>query len=99
LFIERYAKLGTKIEQLEEAYNEAAGTLNGNLIPKGRNMAKFAAVASNKEVEEVAQLKQDIRPFSSPEAKKILAKATGKLPGLSLGEFETSELAFSAGDE
>jgi DNA recombination protein RmuC len=97
LFIERYAKLGTKIQQLEEAYNEAAGTLNGNLIPKGRSMGKFAAVASNKEVEDVSLLREDIRPFSSPEAKKLLA-TTPKLSGLVVGD-ETAELTFAAGDE
>ena len=95
LFIQRYADLGTKIEQLEKAYNEAAGTLNGNLIPKGRSMGKFASMASNREVKEIDQLKDGIKPFSSPEAKKLLAAGTEKLPGLSLGEFGTAELTFA----
>lgn len=98
-FIQRYADLGTKIEQLEKAYNEAAGTLNGNLIPKGRNMGKFASMANSKEVKEIDQLKDSIKPFSSPEAKKLLAVGTEKLPGLSLGEFQTAELTLSVGDE
>ena len=98
LFLERYSRLGTKIQQLEEAYNEAAGTLNGNLIPKGRSMSRLTAVASSKEVEEIAVLKEDVRPFSSPEAKRMLT-ATNRLPGLILGEFETAELVFATGEE
>ena len=99
LFIQKYAELGRKIEQLETAYNDTAGTLNGNLIPKGRSMGKFSAMSSSKEVKEIDKLKDGIKPFSSPEAKKLFATGTEKLPGLSLGEFETAELTFAAGDE
>jgi DNA recombination protein RmuC len=99
LFIDKYHELGTKIQQLEKVYNDAAGTLNGNLIPKSRRMGKFEAVASNKEIEGINPIKEDIRPFSSPEAKKLLPATTGKLPELSLGEFETAELTFAAGDQ
>ncbi len=97
LFIERYAKLGARIQQLGNDYNEAAGTLNGNLIPKGRSMGRFAAVASGKGIEDLPHIKEDIHPFSSPEAKKILHATTEKLPGLVVGD-ETAEFAFSAGD-
>ena len=48
LFIQKYAELGRKIEQLETAYNDAAGTLNGNLIPKGRGMGKLSAMGITK---------------------------------------------------
>ena len=96
LFIERYARLGTKISQLEDAFNDAAGTLNGNLIPKSRNMGKFAAVASSKEIEDAVTLKEGVRQFSSPEAKKVLAVTT-KLPELIVGD-ETAEMTFSTGD-
>lgn len=98
-FIQTYATLGERIRQLENAYNIAAGTLNHTLIPKGRSMGKFTAVVSNKKIEDASEIKDGIKSFSSPEAKKILALTTEKLPGLSLGEYETAKLNLPLGDE
>ena len=82
LFIKRYAEIGTKIDQLTKVYNETSGTMNGNLIPKGRAMSRFTAIANNKEIEDIAPVERTIHSFSSAEAKKLLAISTEQLPGL-----------------
>lgn len=86
-FVEKFARIGAKIRQLEGDYNDAAGTLDSRLIPRGREMSRFTSVANYREMEDAPLLKEDIREFRSTEAKKLLAR-TEKLPGLSLGEFE-----------
>ena len=95
-FVGKYAKLGTKIRQLEDDYNDAAGTLDGRLIPKGREMGKLTAVANGREMEGVPLLRDDIHEYRSAEAKKQIIAATQKLPELVIGD-ETAELVFSTG--
>ena len=98
-FVEKFAKIGTKIRQLEGDYNDAAGTLDGRLIPRGREMSRFTSVSNSRELEDVTLLKEDIREFRSAEAKKLLAISTERLPGLVLGEFETAELTLASGEK
>lgn len=95
-FVGKYAKLGTKIRQLEDDYNDAAGTLDGRLIPKGREMGKLTAVANGREMEGVPLLRDDIHEYRSAEAKKQIIATTQKLPELVIGD-ETAELVFSTG--
>ena len=95
-FIGKYAKLGTKIRQLEDDYNDAAGTLDGRLIPKGREMGKLTAVANGREMESVPLLRDDIHEYRSAEAKKQIVAAMQKLPELVAGD-KAAELVFSTG--
>jgi DNA recombination protein RmuC len=98
-FVEKFAKIGSKIRQLEGDYNDAAGTLDGRLIPRGREMSRFTSVSNHRELEDVPLLKEDIREFRSSEAKKLLAITAEKLPGLALAELETAELTFASGEK
>ena len=90
--------MGTKIRQLENDYNDAAGTLDARLIPKGRDMGKFAALANGREIEDIPRLTPDVREFRSVEAKKQIAGSTPKLLGLVVGD-ETAEMTFAAGED
>ena len=95
-FVEKYAKLGTKIRQLENDYNDAAGTLDGRLIPKGREMGRLTAMANGREMENIPHLKDDIHEYRSVEAKKQIVATTQRLPELVIGD-EAVELIFSTG--
>ena len=41
LFIDKFNSLGKKIKQSAASYNDALGTLRGNLLPKGRSFAEL----------------------------------------------------------
>ena len=96
-FVEKFSGIGKKIQSLETEYNSAIGTFEGRLLPAARRMSAFDSVAGSKELVEIEPVKDSVREFK--EATKQLASATPKLPGLSLGGFETAELTFTAGDE
>ena len=96
-FVEKFAKLGVKIRQLEDQYNDAAGTLDSRLIPKGREMSKLTAMANDRTMEDAPRLREDIREWRSSEAKKQLVAPTEKLPGLVVGD-ETAEFSFATGE-
>jgi DNA recombination protein RmuC len=69
-FLEKYARVGNKIKQLQAEYNDALGTLDGRLIPKSRNMANLKAIASNKAIEDILPVKDDLHEYRSAEGKK-----------------------------
>jgi DNA recombination protein RmuC len=104
-FVAKFAKLGVKIRQLETDYNDAAGTLDSRLIPAGRGMGRFAAVTSNRRIEDVALLRDDLREYRSPEAKKQLALDAHKQLLASTNAESAphgsgaEDLVFSTGDE
>ena len=41
LFIEKFNNVGKRIKQIAVSYNDALGTLRGNLLPKGRSFAEL----------------------------------------------------------
>ncbi len=41
LFIDKFNSLGKRIKQIAASYNDALGTLRGNLLPKGRSFAEL----------------------------------------------------------
>ena len=96
-FVEKFSVIGKKIQSLETEYNSAVGTFEGRLLPAGRRMSAFESVAGSKELGEVEPIKDNVREFK--EATRQLAASTPKLPGLSLGEFETVALSFATGED
>jgi DNA recombination protein RmuC len=96
-FVEKFAGLGKKIQSLESEYNSAVGTFEGRLLPAARRMSAFESVAGNRELLEIEPVKDNVREFK--EATRQLAVTTEKLPGLVLGEFETSPLSFPIGSD
>ncbi len=105
-FVEKFASIGNRIQSLEKEYNGAVGTFEHELLPAGKRMSMyesvkhmgtFESVAGGKVVGEVEPVKDNVREFK--EATKQLAATTQKLPGLSLGEFETAALSFATGED
>ena len=83
-FLGKYARIGNRIKQLESDYNDALGTLDGRLIPAGRRMSRFEAVANNRTVEDMAPLGSDIHDYRSMEGKRSLQELVQ--PGLALAD-------------
>ena len=105
-FVEKFASIGNRIQSLEKEYNGAVGTFEHELLPAGKRMSMyesvkhmgtFESVTGGKVVGEVEPVKDNVREFK--EATKQLAATTQKLPGLSLGEFETVALSFATGED
>lgn len=97
LFIDKFADVGKKIKSLEKEYNEAVGTLEGSVIRSGKRMSEFESVSRKQEMKDVIEVPDELREFKP--STRQLAASTAKLPGLSLGEFETAKLNLSSGDE
>ena len=68
-FLENYIKLGKKVEQLVEAYNTAGGSLDGNLIPKGRELGKMKSLGVQDEITDRNPVEAVVRSYRSEEAK------------------------------
>ena len=96
-FVEKFAGIGKKIQSLESEYNSAVGTFEGRLLPAGKRMSAFESVTGNKDLGEIEPVKDNVREFK--EATRHLAVTTEKLPGLVLGEYETSPLSFPIGSD
>ena len=52
LFINKFNNLGRKIKQIATSYNDALGTLKGNLLPKGKSFAELTGKNSAFTLEE-----------------------------------------------
>lgn len=83
-FLVKFAQLGSRIRQLATEYNDATGTLEGRLLPAGRRLGNYEAITKNAEILDLNPVKEAVRDLKSPEAKKMLARASQKtmaLPG------------------
>ena len=47
LFIDKFNSVGKRIKQIAASYNDALGTLRGNLLPKGRSFAELTGKNSD----------------------------------------------------
>lgn len=71
VFLDHYAKLGGKVEQLVEAYNTASGSLNGNFVPKGRRMSEMNSLTIHDELPEVKYVQAVVRTNRSEEGRTL----------------------------